>query len=583
VSRALATRWAARVQPDCPLPDYPRPQLARAEWLPLNGPWEFAPARPGERPPVGRRLAGRVLVPFPVESALSGVGRGYERMWYRRSFSVPRGWAGRRVHLRFGAVDWEAAVWVNGVPVGSHRGGYDPFGFDVTDCLRRGAEELVVGVFDPTDGGRQPLGKQRRQPGGIFYTPSSGIWQTVWLEPTPSVHVTGLVVTPDAAGGRLRVRVRAAGSAAAPQVRVEVRDDATDPAGETSRPVAAASGLAGETLELPVPSPRLWSPSDPHLYGVRATLLDGRTPVDEVRGYAGLRSIEVAEVRGVSRPLLNGRFLFHLGALDQGYWPDGGLTAPTDAALRSDLDVLKDLGYTCVRKHVKVEPARWYHWADRLGLLVWQDMPSMPHDRVPDAAARRQFETELTAMVEHLRPFPSVVAWVPFNEGWGQYDVGAIARLVRELDPTRLVSENSGAADPGNDWTDAGAGQWADMHTYPDPLAVPPSHGRAAALGEYGGLGLGVTGHTLRPDRSWSYEHLPSAGALTDRYVAMIDRLAELVRSSGLSAAVYTQMTDVEDELNGLLTYDRALLKPDAEAVRAAHARLLAAAERAAG
>jgi hypothetical protein len=295
---------------------------------------------------------------------------------------------------------------------------------------------------------------------------------------------------------------------------------------------------------------------------------------DRVDSYVGMRSIEVADVAGEPRPLLNGRFVFQLGLLDQGYWPDGVYTAPSDDDLRRDLEVAKALGFTCVRKHAKAEPARWYHWADRLGLLVWQDIPSMPHDRVPDEAARRQFETELAALVEQLRAFPSLIGWVPFNEGWGQYDVARIAQLVRTLDPTRLVSENSGSADPTNDWADARAGHVADRHAYPGPGAVAPSPGRCRALGEFGGIGLSLAGHTWPGTDGFSYEWVAARDGLTDRYVGMVDELRALARDQGLSIAVYTQATDVEGECNGLLTYDRTMLKVDLDRVRAAHQRL---------
>ncbi|WP_307873742.1 MULTISPECIES: sugar-binding domain-containing protein [unclassified Frankia] len=593
--RKLAAAWSRVTAARRPLPEYPRPHLVRASWLSLNGPWEFWGGREPDDldesggPPVGRRLPGRIVVPFPVESRLSGIGTGYERMWYRRTFRAPPEWAAGRVHLHFGAVDWECRVWVNGVEVGAHRGGYDAFSFDITPALTWGEEEVLVHVLDPTDGGGQPLGKQRRNPGGIFYTAASGIWQTVWLEPTPSRHITRLALTPDLAAGVVHVQVHAVEAAADPgtsrpgadvPVRVEVRAGLAADA-ET---VATGSGTSGRQFAVAIPNVRPWSPDDPFLYGVTVTLADSQPgqpgapdqtgQPDRVDGYVGMRSIEVTEVAGEPRPLLNGRFVFQLGLLDQGYWPDGVYTAPTDDDLRRDLEVAKELGFTCVRKHAKVEPARWYHWADRLGLLVWQDMPSMPHDREPDEAARRQFEAELRAVVEQCSPFPSVIGWVPFNEGWGQYDVARIARTVRDLDPTRLVSENSGSADPGNDWVDGGAGHVADLHAYPGPAAVPASAGRCRALGEFGGLGLALTGHDWGGATGFSYEWAASPDGLTDRYLGMVDELRALARDQGLSIAVYTQATDVEGERNGLLTYDRTVLKVDPDRVRAAHQRL---------
>nr|WP_232425357.1 sugar-binding domain-containing protein [Pseudofrankia inefficax] len=589
--RKLAAAWSRVTAGRPPLPEYPRPHLVRASWLSLNGHWEFWGGRePGELdesggPPVGRRLPRRVVVPFPVESRLSGVGTGYERMWYRRTFRVPPEWAAGRVHLHFGAVDWECRVWVNGVEVGAHRGGYDAFSFDVTPALTWGEDEVLVHVLDPTDGGGQPLGKQRRNPGGIFYTAASGIWQTVWLEPTPARHITRLALTPDLAAGAVEVEVHAAEAPAdpgtirpGPDVGVPVRVEVRAGLAADAETVATGSGTSGRPFTVAIPNVRLWSPDDPFLYGVTVTLADSQPDQpgapDRVDAYVGMRSIEVAEVAGEPRPLLNGRFVFQLGLLDQGYWPDGVYTAPTDDDLRRDLEVAKELGFTCVRKHAKVEPARWYHWADRLGLLVWQDMPSMPHDREPDEAARRQFEAELRAVIEQCRAFPSVIGWVPFNEGWGQYDVARIARTVRDLDPTRLVSENSGSADPGNDWVDGGAGHVADLHAYPGPAAVPASAGRCRALGEFGGLGLALAGHDWGGATGFSYEWAASPDGLTDRYLGMVDQLRALARDEGLSIAVYTQATDVEGERNGLLTYDRTVLKVDPDRVRAAHQRL---------
>ncbi|WP_232794221.1 glycoside hydrolase family 2 protein [Pseudofrankia saprophytica] len=620
LGRRLRTAWSRAATTSSPLPEYPRPQLARSSWLSLNGHWEFrgerGPAGPaglgdlddladldgrgghGE-PPVGRRLPRRILVPFPVESALSGIGEPHERMWYRRTFQVPPDWAADRVHLNFGAVDWECRVWVNGVAVGAHRGGYDAFSFDITPHLTGREEEVLVHVLDPTDRGGQPLGKQRRHPGGIFYTSVSGIWQTVWLDRTPPRYVSRLTLTPDLAAGAVHVVVNAvdadprpapdmgpdqarssapdvaAPDVAAPDVAVPVRVEVRAGLAAEAATVAAGTGVSGRPFTVAIPDVRAWSPEDPFLYGVTVTLADDRSPgPDRVDSYVGMRSIEVTEVSGEPRPLLNGRFVLHFGPLDQGYWPDGVYTAPTDDALRRDIEVAKELGFTCIRKHAKVEPARWYHWADRLGMLVWQDMPSMPHDREPDEAARGQFEAELRALVEQCRGFPSVIGWVPFNEGWGQYDVQRIAQTVRDLDATRLISENSGSADPGNHWVDAGAGDVADLHAYPGPAAVAASAGRCRALGEFGGIGLAVTGHTWHAADGFSYEWAASRDRLTDRYLGMVDELCALVRDQGLSIAIYTQATDVEGEYNGLLTYDRAVLKVDPDRVRAAHQRL---------
>jgi hypothetical protein len=556
----LSTPWTAQVGPTNALPDYPRPQLARPDWQNLNGVWEFTPAAAGEAPPVGRTLAQSILVPYPIESALSGIQAHSDRMWYRRTFTVPAAWSGRRVQLNFGAVDWVAEVWVNGTRVGSHTGGYGQFSFDITAWLRAGNNELIVGVFAPADNGSQPVGKQRLRPGGIFYTAASGIWQTVWLEPTTAAHVTRLDITPDVPGGRVRVTVRAANAAGA-TATVTVRTGSA----VISR---AAGGVAAE-ISLPVPNARLWSPSDPFLYDLDVALTGG----DAVSGYFGMRSVGKAVVNGILRPVLNGQFVVSVGTLDQGYWPDGIYTAPTDAALRFDLQAHKDLGFNTVRKHIKVEPDRWFYWADRLGLLVWQDMPAMPTGRTPDAAARANFEAELRELVEAHRSVTSIVQWVPFNEGWGEYDPARIADLVKGWDPSRLVDNNSGSNCCG---FDGGNGDSVDDHIYVGPGSPqPPSAARVAQLGEYGGLGLRVAGHEWSPGNGFGTEMVPNGAVLTDRYVSLIAGVQRLVSRTGLSAAIYTEITDVENEVNGFYTYDRAVLKMDAARIRAANQALI--------
>jgi hypothetical protein len=555
----LSTPWTSQVGPANALPEYPRPQLTRPDWQNLNGVWEWAPAAAGEQPPIGRALDRSILVPYPVESALSGVQEHHDRMWYRRAFTVPDSWSGRRVKLNFGAVDWQADVWVNGTRVGGHTGGYTEFSFDVTAQLRAGSNEIVIGVFDPTDAGGQPVGKQRLSPGGIFYTASSGVWQTVWLEPVATAHVTRLDITPDVPGGRVNVIVRATGGATA-----------TVAVSTAAGVVGTASGAPGTTISVPVPNARLWSPDDPFLYDLRVTLSGG----DAVGGYFGMRSVGLGLVDGVLRPLLNGRFVFQMGTLDQGFWPDGLHTAPTDAALRFDVQAHKDLGYNTIRKHVKVEPARWYHWADRLGVLVWQDMPSMTTTRAPDAAARSNFESELRQVVDQLRSTTSVVQWVPFNEGWGAYEPARIADLVKGWDPTRLVNNNSGRNCCGN--VDGGNGDLVDDHAYVGPGdTVRPTATRAAVLGEYGGLGLRVAGHEWSPGNGGSYEMEPDGPSLENRYLGLLSQVQRLITTNGLSAAIYTEIADVENEVNGLYTYDRAVLKVNGTRLRDAHRALL--------
>jgi hypothetical protein len=558
----LMTRWAKDVKPDRPHPEYPRPQMVRKAWLNLNGLWELAFAKQDEAPPIGKKLPEQILVPFPVESALSGVMKRAARLWYRRTFVVPKAWAGQHVLLHFGAVDWEATVWLNGKKLGSHRGGYDGFGFDVTEFLKEeGDQELIVGVWDPTDAGTQPRGKQVNRPRNIWYTPTTGIWQTVWLEPVPAVHITGLKIVPDLDAGRVRVTVRAKGAGRRGSVRVVVRDG--------KRMVAERTGPPGKPLALPVPRAKHWSPDHPFLYDLDVELHRAGKRVDTVQSYFGMRKISLGkDPKGITRLLLNNRFVFQAGPLDQGFWPDGLYTAPTDAALKYDIEITKKLGFNMTRKHVKVEPARWYYWCDKLGLLVWQDMPSGDKEigpgkgeikRSPESA--RQYDRELRRLIDGRFNHPCIVMWVVFNEGWGQFDTARVTRWTKRHDPSRLVDCASG-------WNDMGVGDVHDFHAYPAPKSPKPEPERAAVLGEFGGLGLGVDGHAWG-SKTWGYLGTRDSADLTRKYQRLMSRAWALKDNPGLSAAVYTQITDVETEGNGLLTYDRAVIKVDLDKVRA--------------
>ena len=575
VPGGLTTKWAAQVDPADPLPEYPRPQMTRKEWRSLNGLWSYAVApKDALRPD---RFADSILVPFPIESALSGVRRPLkpeERLWYRRTFQVPAAWKGRRVLVHFGAVDWHASVFVNGRPAGEHKGGYTPFSFDVTPLLGTGDQELVVSVTDPTDSGTQPRGKQTREPSGIWYTSVSGIWQTVWMEPVPEASVAALRPVSDVDGSRLNLTVVTRGPAEGLRVQAVALDG--------GREVGSASGSPGGTLALAIPSPRLWSPESPALYGLRVTLSRAGTAVDEVDGYFAMRKISLGkDEHGRTRILLNNRPYFQLGPLDQGWWPDGLYTAPADEALRSDIETMKKFGFNMARKHVKVEPARWYHHCDRLGLLVWQDIPNgnlqpqAPNNlrvsangpdaqRDPQSAA--QFEAEMKEMMEALQPFPSIVVWVPFNEGWGQYDTARVARAVKQADPSRLVDAPSG-------WADRGVGDICDIHVYTGPGIEVRDRNRAAVLGEFGGISMPVEGHLWGSDRNWGYALRQTPDELYANYARIVSTLRGPL-ALGLSAAIYTQITDVESEINGLLTYDRAVEKYDAARLRALHAGL---------
>ena len=569
----LLTRWAKDVSPKSAHPDYPRPQMVREDWLNLNGLWDYAIRPKDQEAPA--TFDGKILVPFPVESALSGVMKpvgDQNRLWYRRTFTVPKGWSKKRVILHFGAVDWESTVFVNGREVGSHRGGYDGFGFDITAVLKPAEpQEIVVAVWDPTDAGPQPRGKQVRKPGGIWYTPTSGIWQTVWLEPLSGESwIDWLKLVPDNDLGGIHIIASISGVVGDGIVEA-VAYDGRDEAGR-------ASGSDTPSFHLSIEHPKRWSPDNPHLYDLELTLKRGGRVVDKVRSYFGLRKVSLArDAEGRLRIQLNNKPCFMLGPLDQGFWPDGLYTAPTDEALRSDIEMLKKLGFNMARKHVKVEPDRWYYWCDKLGLLVWQDMPSGDQGaewrgpsgvdgremkRTPESA--QIYERELRALIDGRYNHPSIVVWVPFNEGWGQFDTVRILNLTKQLDPTRLVDGASG----GNHFP---AGDILDHHQYPGPGAPPPVTDRAMVLGEFGGLGLPVQGHTWQEEKNWGYRSYKNSGELTDAYVGLIKRLRPMIEDAGLSAAIYTQTTDVEVEVNGLMPYDRAMVKVDEAAVTAAN------------
>lgn len=551
----LETRWTRTVSPENVHPEYPRPQMVRPNWLNLNGLWQLS-LDPSQTVPTGKDLPERILVPFPIESALSGLMKQADRVWYRRMFRIPASWKGQRVLLHFQAVDWEATVYVNGKELGTHRGGYDAFWLDVTDALNpAGDQELIVRVFDPTDRGDQPRGKQVTKPRGIWYTPTTGIWQTVWLEPVPAARIDRLILVPDVDGSCLRLTVHGVGTGAAHAIHAVARDG--------TQKVAEALGGVGTEIQLDIPpaARKLWSPESPFLYDLTITLKQGDQTLDEVTSYFGLRKIDLAkDEQGLLRMRLNGEFVFQIGPLDQGFWPDGLYTAPCDEALRYDIEATKKLGFNMARKHVKIEPQRWYYWCDKLGLLVWQDMPS-GNNKTPES--RRQFEAELTRMVEGLRNHPSIIMWVVFNEGWGQHDTPRYVELVNRLDPTRLVNNASG-------WTDMKVGDVIDVHAYPGPAAPKPEPRRAGVLGEFGGLKLAVAGHTWA-EKTWGYRETGSPEELTQRYGGLLRGVWALRESRGLSAAVYTQITDVETECNGLLTYDRAVVKGDWQKIAAAN------------
>jgi autotransporter-associated beta strand protein len=544
----LMTDWAQQVDPNNPWPEYPRPQLQRPDWMHLNGVWQWQPGNTADPLPTNN-LIGSILVPFCMESAISGVMEHHERAWYRRTFTVPPAWAGQRVLLHFEAVDWECEPFLNGVSLGIHQGGYDPFSFDITPYLTNlGPQALVVRVYDPTDSTSGPVlapsGKQHLNPGGIWYTPCSGIWQSVWLEPVPVTRIADLQMVPDIDSRQVRIKVAVSG----PTAGVSVQATAFDGTNQ----VSSATGLPGAEFLLPVPTPKLWSPSNPFLYDLRLALVTPSNTLDTVTSYFGMRKISLGNHAGFVKMFLNNQFLFQYGPLDQGYWPDGIYTPPTDLAMRYDLEQSKALGFNLIRKHVKVEPRRWYYYADKLGLLVWQDMPSMVEGRTISDASKANFEAELSRMITTHWNHPSIIVWTVFNEGWGQYDTVRVVSDVMALDPSRLVNCASG-------WTFYEVGHLEDSHSYPNP-SCPQNDTRAVVNGEFGGVGLGITNHTWAS--GWGYVGATDPADLTARFAAFCDQLSGLIHNNGLSAAVYTQITDVETELNGLYTYDRKVFKP---------------------
>lgn len=567
----IRTDWAARIDPAAPLPEYPRPQLVRDAWKNLNGLWDYAILPQGSNLP--DNYQSRILVPFAIESGLSGVQKPVgqdNELWYRRTFDIPAGWKGRNILLHFGAVDWKADVWVNNIKVGTHVGGYTPFSFDITPYLAKsGTQQLVVKVWDPTDKGFQPRGKQVGNPSGIWYTSVTGIWQTVWLEPVSPIHISHLRTTPNIDGGNATVLATVSGTLPGDIVEVKVKSE-----GNLKGTGRAA---AGQEVTVAVPDARHWSPDDPFLYDMEVSVLrDGRL-LDQAKSYFGMRKISTRkDANGIWRMQLNNKDLFQLGPLDQGWWPDGLYTAPTDEALLSDIKKTKELGFNMIRKHVKVEPARWYHHCDREGILVWQDMPS--GDRNPpwqqrnyfngkelerSAASESNFRREWKEVMDLVISNPCVVVWVPFNEAWGQFKTAEIVEWTKSHDPSRLVNPASG----GNHYD---LGDMIDMHNYPEPVMGLFDSKRVNVLGEYGGIGLVLPDHLWEKNRNWGYVQYKTPQEATDAYVALTEKLKKLI-PFGYSAAVYTQTTDVETEVNGLMTYDRKIIKLDPERVRKAN------------
>jgi beta-galactosidase/beta-glucuronidase len=572
VEGKIASPWAEQVDAKNPLPEYPRPQLVRKNWQNINGLWNYAivPKSSGENKPA--QFEGEILVPFAVESALSGVGRTVGKdsiLWYQRMIEIAAK-KDQRTLLHFGAVDWKCEVFVNGKPAGSHQGGYDPFTFDITDLLaKKKQQEVTVKVWDPSNDGPQPRGKQIKNPHGIWYTPVTGIWQTVWLETVPTSYITSISANADIDKNSISVKADVSNTGAEDKVKIAVWDGTTKVAEQEVAPGADAA--------LNIPNPKPWSPDRPFLYDLTVTLSKKGKAIDEVKSYTAMRKIGMqADDKGILRMTLNNKFLFQYGPLDQGWWPDGLYTAPTDEALKFDIVKTKEMGFNMIRKHVKVEPARWYRYCDELGMLVWQDMPSgdmgnhweprpaisglgTEKDRTPES--EQIYKTEWKAIMDANRHFPSIVVWVPFNEAWGQFKTTEITEWTMKYDPTRLVNSASG----GNFFP---TGHIIDLHNYPAPAMPSPEifgSKQIIVLGEFGGLGLPVDQHTWQQKDNWGYQTFKNQEDLYNRYQTFVGKFEELI-NQGLSAAVYTQTTDVEVETNGLMTYDRKVIKfPEAK------------------
>jgi len=575
----ITTEWANTIDPSQPMNVYPRPQLQRSEWQNLNGLWQYAILPASDNEVIPGAFQGNILVPFCAESALSGVGKRIGKdnlLFYQRDITVPAKRKGKRVLLHFGAVDWRSDISVNGKNVGRHEGGYDPFTFDITDALKKGAkQQLNVRVWDPTNDGPQPHGKQVIKPEGIWYTPVTGIWQTVWLEIVPDTYISSTRQTPDVDNSNLSVSASVKNN--------QPGDQLSFSAWKGQQKIAEKTG-ADTSAILSIPNPELWSPSNPFLYDLKVTVMRKGKVIDEVKSYFAMRKISVApDANGIKKMLVNNKFLFEFGPLDQGWWPDGLYTAPTDAALKFDIEKTKEMGFNMIRKHIKVEPARWYYYCDSIGMLVWQDMPSgdlgnhwenrpgvlgraTDRDRTPESEG--YYRKEWNAIMDALHNFPSIVVWIPFNEAWGQFKTADITNWTKQKDPSRLVNSASG----GNFFP---VGDIEDLHNYPDPAMPRPDifgDKKALVLGEFGGLGLPVQGHTWQ-EKNWGYQSFKSNDSLFKRYQSLTDKLEELIRA-GLSAAVYTQTTDVEGEVNGFMTYDRKVMKMPVEKLKAVNEKM---------
>ncbi|MBD3229268.1 MAG: beta-galactosidase [Candidatus Lokiarchaeota archaeon] len=563
----LITRWANKVDPNNPLPAHPKPQLKRDEWFNLNGLWDYAIV-PKNHSDVSE-FDGKILVPFPVESPISGVKktlRPKDRLWYRRYFSIPSSWSGRKVLLHFGAVDFRATVYLNNIKLGIHEGGYTPFTFEISQYLQD-INELKISVWDPTGKGCQERGKQLLRNFLIYYTAVSGIWQTVWLEPVNNIYIENLKLKTDIENEILEVHIKIAGNISNIRSRIIIKDP-------NNKIINSNIFHIEDKIQLDVPDTILWSPENPYLYNLEIELLKDDIIVDKIESYFGMREISIKkDSNEITRIYLNNKSIFQYGVLDQGYWPDGLYTAPTEDALKYDIEIAKELGFNMIRKHVKIEPALWYYHCDKLGMLVWQDMPNGGRylfiiGKKRNKKCKKIYYKTLKSMINLLYNSPSIVVWVPFNEGWGQFETAQVTDFIRNYDSNRLIDSASG-------WKDRKVGDIKDIHAYPGPKIPKLEDKRVAVLGEFGGLGLKIDDHVWKNKKfKWSYKKSKDSKTMETKYTNLVSDLKPL-KKIGLSAAVYTQITDVEGEINGLITYDREVIKIDKEKIRKLHLDLI--------
>ncbi len=563
----IKTAWADKLDPQNILAEYPRPIMERQDWKNLNGLWDYAITDLGNASPT--KYDGKILVPFAAESSLSGVMKtvgASKDLWYNTTFTVPSNWKSKDILLHFGAVDWKTEVWVNDVLVGSHTGGYTPFSFNITPFLNKSSQKITVKVWDPTDEGPQPRGKQVNTPNSIWYTPVTGIWQTVWLEPVAKQHIGSIKTIPNIDEKFISITPEIVGGNTGDLVEITVI--------ASGNVISSSKAAIGETLEIPIKDAKLWSPESPFLYQTKIKLISKGKIVDEVKSYFAMRKLSTGKDKdGIVRIQLNNKPYFQFGTLDQGWWPDGLYTAPSDEALKYDIIKTKEMGFNMIRKHVKVEPARWYTHCDEIGMLVWQDMPNgdvSPNwqDRgyfngkelVRTAESEAIYKKEWKEIMDYLYSYPSIAVWVPFNEAWGQFKTVEITEWTKAHDPSRLVNPASG----GNHYK---TGDMIDIHHYPTPVLEMNGADWVTVLGEYGGIGLPIKEHLWNNDKNWGYINLKSSEETTAEYVKYANQLKELVKK-GISAAVYTQTTDVEGEINGFMTYDRKIDKLDLNEVR---------------